>query len=901
MDSRLQQFWNKLSPPWIIRPASVIHETAATVPQPTADYSVSRALIVTLRFQGISIPIRDGVSLELRLPHLLLLERLARQVDPSVERAIEQVGEQTSLPRKRMEEFVAQLRDYGLLLDSPAPMISDPSVRPDRTSAASDVVAFDSDIRLAAASPLPLRLTAAGFECIDHDGGNIMTLSGRELAAIEAFTKTKTAGEVFKAQTKQLGKLAYTKEAFDELLLRLVRNELLAPVSKAGHLGRENTAVRSLVAGQMRFRGVTNRLFNDEIEGGVCRGKIRIASFDTQSEPIPLATGMVYAYAQAYKDGLLNQYFHFSPQAAFDQQREQLLEDGIAVTLFSNYLWSHNENLKVSRRVKELSPNSVTIHGGPDTPKYANDVDTYFRVNEHVDIAIHGEGEITFAEVLEAIKGNLTDANGLDASALYDVPGITFRDGEQIVRTGDRSRISDLDDIPSPFLNGLFDYYGEAKASVAIIETNRGCPFGCTFCDWGSATASKIRRFSLDRVYAEMEWCARNSIPRIIFADANFGMLERDVDIARKAVELKQQYGYPQLIGTNYAKNNTKYLQQIVKIFIDSGILAEGLLSLQSMDANTLDVIDRSNIKLEKYDEIAREFRAAKLPLFIDLMLGLPGSTLESFRNDLQGAIDREVTAKVFQTELLVNSPMNEPGYRNKHAIETAVPLHSVIEDDDERKNERAYVIASSSFTREHYNQMLALRSVFTLCENYGVLRQVSRYVRQEAGIEEVDFYDRVSAESSSQRERWPAISGAFKLAPVLGVPPVSWHYFIEEIRDFVVTHFGIANDSALDTVLQVQHALLPARSRNLPLNLQLAHDYSAWHSAILAAKDGGQRDWPSHVPRLGEFDAAAFVVEDPREVCTRGIGYRIEAAFHGDWELESPVSRAMPGEHSVA
>ena len=71
------------------------------------------------------------------------------------------------------------------------------------------------------------------------------------------------------------------------------------------------------------------------------------------------------------------------------------------------------------------------------------------------------------------------------------------------------------------------------------------------------------------------------------------------------------------------------------------------------MDETTLKTIRRSNIKLEKYDELSREFRAAELPLFVDLMIGLPGRPQASFRDDLQGCIDREVTAKIYPTELL--------------------------------------------------------------------------------------------------------------------------------------------------------------------------------------------------------------------------------------------------------
>ena len=889
---------------------------STTTTSESVPYSLSRALIVTVRYQGIAIPVSGGESIELELPELLLLERLAAQLDSSVELAIEQVQQQLQapesyvppentppLPERCLITFVEQLRKHRLLLDSPEvkkqpalPSANGPAQKRQQVA-----LRLKERPTLAIATPLPLQPTREGFTSIDHNGHPLIALSARALVATQTFALGKNRGQVLYRQLRDLYHLAYTVEEFDALLQELANCELIAPVEKVGQQGRENITIRTAMSQQMRFRGLTNTIFAKEIEDRVCEEKIRVVSFDNKTDPLPLPLGMIYAYAKEYKNGLLNKHYHFSPQAAFEPQQEDLLKDGIAIITFSNYIWSHPSNLNTSKRAKALSPNSITIHGGPDSPKYADDVDTYFRANPHVDIVIHGEGEITFAEVLEAISGHLNEEDGLDVSVLKDVPGISYRNGDRVVRTGSRDRIGDLDEIPSPFLTGLYDIYGEAKSFIAIIETNRGCPFGCTFCDWGSATASKIRKFSLERVYAELEWVAKNEIPRLIIADANFGMIKRDVDIAKKVVELKNKYGYPKLVGTNYAKNNTRYLQEIVNIFIESEIFSYGLLSLQTMDTNTLEVIDRSNIKTEKYDELAREFRAAGLPLFIDLMMGLPGSTLESFRADLQGAIDREVTAKVFQTELLVNSPMNEPGYRKENAIETIVPLQSLSDDDADRERESAYVIASSTFTRDDYNEMLAIRSVFALCENYGVLRQISRFVRQEADIEEIDFYTLVATEASKEQERWPAITGAFKLAPALGVPPVTWHYFIEEVHQFIVTTMNLPDNAALDTVLKVQHALLPARGRHFPIELQLAHDYGAWHAAIVNSKDNGNhRDWPRHVPPLSSFGPATFLIEDPNDVCRQGVGYQIEEAFNGDWELESPVRRAMPGEHLI-
>src|SRR4029079_11389558 len=106
-------------------------------------------------------------------------------------------------------------------------------------------------------------------------------------------------------------------------------------------------------------------------------------------------------------------------------------------------------------------------------------------------------------------------------------------------------------------------------------------------------------------------------------ADANFGIFARDVEIARKIVELKKQYGYPKTWESSYAKNTVKHLREIIEILSEGGVLSTGTLSLQSLDQDTLDTIRRSNISVEKYEDLAVEFGHHDLPLVMELMMGL--------------------------------------------------------------------------------------------------------------------------------------------------------------------------------------------------------------------------------------------------------------------------------------
>jgi hypothetical protein len=197
---------------------------------------------------------------------------------------------------------------------------------------------------------------------------------------------------------------------------------------------------------------------------------------------------------------------------------------------------------------------------------------------------------------------------------------------------------------------------------------------------------------------------------------------------------------------------------------------------------------------------------------------------------------------------------------------------------------------------------MSKLREIYIMCENHGLLRQISRFVRQETHIREVDFYEMLWVGSSEDRDRWPAMSFTFETGPSFMIPPVSWKLLIDELHRYVVEVLGMEDDAALRTALDVQLALLPSRNRRFPQVLELAHDFGAWHARMIEAKDEGHLfDWPDVVPRLREFPPAAFPVDDPNEVCVHNVGYHVEGDIYSDWELRSPVSRSTPATHLVS
>lgn len=598
-----------------------------------------------------------------------------------------------------------------------------------------------------------------------------------------------------------------------------------------------------------------------------------------------LGLGLIVAHARVADGGALNTIFDLR-KASIEAgpMLDELRRTGRpAVVLFSDYMWSVTHNLAVSAEVKELSPDSVTIHGGPHAPSYPGDAETFLERHPEVDVLVRGEGEATIAELL-AVLGS-SPAETLRDGRLRDVAGLTYRqpgaDGIVVVRTADRARTADIECFPSPYLTGEFSEIDPARWRSATVETNRGCPYGCTFCDWGQATLARIRQFPLDRVFAELEWIAARGISEVFLSDANFGIYARDVEIAQRIADLHARYGAPRQVICSFAKNTVKYTTEIVRIWVEAGICAEGSVALQTTDPATLENVARTNIKIEKYDALAEEFRRHRLPIVTDLLMGLPGATVESFKADLQRCLDHDVTPRMMETVVLPNSPMNDPAYRERFSIET---------DDAD------IVVATSSYTRTDFDEMKRLRLLFRAFEHFGLLRHLFRWLQIEHGVRALDLIHEIDRAIIADPSRYPLLTWVGRYFDLVTVPPGGWPPFYDEVADLLGDRYGLSGDPGMLTVLRLQAFLMPRRGRRFPERLTLDHDYVSWLEHHRNGRAGR---------RLAEFGPAEVAVDDPIGVCEgrlvrNGFSIRREEACDNpfwvlnDWELDSVLARPM-------
>ena len=600
---------------------------------------------------------------------------------------------------------------------------------------------------------------------------------------------------------------------------------------------------------------------------------------------------MLASFLRVYKNGSLQDTFDIKPLVLGglgEHTLQAIYQDVVStsnpVCLFSSYVWNHKLNLQVAAEIKRRFPGSLIIFGGPEVPKYEGDTEDFLRQNSFIDIAVLGEGEASCADVLAA----LAKQPQRNLAVLEDINGIVFNIARTITRTPARDRIRDINQLPSPYLSGEFgDWFHDFPNP--ILETNRGCPYGCTYCDWGSATLEKVTRFSPERVIAEIEFLASRRSNSIFIADANFGMLEQDIEISKALVEVSKRTGYPKKLNTNFAKNGGRRLMAVIKILHEGGLLPTGIIALQTTDDVVLKAIRRDNIKTTTYETMMEYFNSENIPIATDLMIGLPGQTVDSMAKDLQYWFDWKVSANGNFTSMMPNAPMAEKDYVREHMI--------VTDKDD-------MVASTTSFSLADMSYMRHLFMVYQFHVRLGILKYFLYFLQLEHNVMAIEFlrtwldtvknkdtrmpisirlYEEVFAMESRSGD-WALMSWGEEAAFFFADIPA----YYEEIFAFTHSEFGIKiSPSVAETLSRTQSAVTPCMGRSYPFQVELGHDVLAYFEQLKQA--ASLRKLDTEITPLADFSPGKLLVR-PKIKFKKSIQFKMISGHIDDWELPSPL-----------
>lgn len=433
---------------------------------------------------------------------------------------------------------------------------------------------------------------------------------------------------------------------------------------------------------------------------------------------IPYSVGCIWSYAAAHDE--INQNFELCDLIF---QREPITEllhrlDNPAVCGFSCYMWNEQWCLQAAKAIKHTWPQCVIVFGGPQA--HENYIDRF----DFVDSVILGEGEESFLHLLQNMHTNTQQK-------IYD-----------------RQRIQNLS-IPSPYLTGVFDKIIANNPDIQwsmVWETNRGCPFACTFCDWGSATNSKVKQFDMHRLEQEIEWIIANPIYAMYLADANFGVFkERDLIIARM-LKGAQQRGTLESVNVQFAKNSNEHVYEIGKVF---GDLVYGItMDLQSTNLDTLDAIKRRNLDSNNTKELLSLAEKYQIKTYTSLILGLPLETVDSWRQGLANIVDmgHHNNVVIWFAQMFPNSEMSQPDYKLRYGIQTVTAQDYMSQSDTEEQEKITEKIElinqTSTMTTEQMVDCYMYSWMYLQFHFTGYSQIHARYCRHLHNISYQQFYD---------------------------------------------------------------------------------------------------------------------------------------------------------------
>lgn len=191
--------------------------------------------------------------------------------------------------------------------------------------------------------------------------------------------------------------------------------------------------------------------------------------------------------------------------------------------------------LKTAKLVKRISNNIKIVLGGPHVYIYPEETISL----KEIDFLVLGEGEITFAELMDNIN---------DVEKLKNINGLVFKYNGKIINTGLREFITSLDEIPHPARHLVpYKKYSSLLAKrqpITTMITSRGCPYNCSFCA-RPHLGKRFRAHSPKNVIHEMQECINLGINEFLIYDDTFSIdRQRVLDICDEIINKKLDIGW---------------------------------------------------------------------------------------------------------------------------------------------------------------------------------------------------------------------------------------------------------------------------------------------------------------------------------------------------------------------
>lgn len=444
--------------------------------------------------------------------------------------------------------------------------------------------------------------------------------------------------------------------------------------------------------------------------------------------------------------------------------KQILLEAQPDIFAISLYVWNYKASHKIAKWVKETWPKCIVITGGPH--QYFKHDMSWFQEHPYIDASLPGEcyGELCFQEILDNYHNGQVEWNNITdirfpvgkARLIGTSPLTMSRENKKLYNYNWAAAAEQLDELKK------FEKYKQERFPnsklLGMVETTRGCPYGCTYCDWGGGINTSVIKKDVDIVKQDIAAFANFHLHLLYICDANFGIFgERDLEIIKyiaskrmiSGMSFKVWYG-----GFAKTENKLDYVQKIVEVDLNNQLSQgnEVKLSIQTLDPEVLKNIDRVNIPYEKQLAVFEPIAVnKKIPFYGEIILGLPGMNLDKFYYEMNVFGSTYFSIQWYGWLLMPETPAYARDYREKFKLQTVIKNNGWFLDEYESQYEM--VISSSTYTSQEYMQMILSSSMYNLLVQGGYYKNTIEWIKNNHNLKFGDLIRSIYEEFFLQNE----------------------------------------------------------------------------------------------------------------------------------------------------
>ena len=371
--------------------------------------------------------------------------------------------------------------------------------------------------------------------------------------------------------------------------------------------------------------------------------KIVLTTLNSRYTHTAIALRYLYANMQELQDETLIQEFTINEN--IQSIAEQILEQQPSIIGISVYIWNASEVHQLLEILKKISPECTIVLGGPEASHLPHRVDL-----SKADYIIQGEGDVAFYKLCRGI---------------FDGTAPT----EQVIAPV----MANLKEIKLPY-----DYYSDSDVAnrYIYVEASRGCPFLCEFCL--SAIDEKVRNFDIDTLLVEFEKLWQRGARNFKFIDRTFNLNMKFANALLDFFLAKEPpyFAHFEVVPDHFPES----LKSRIARFPAGALQLE--VGIQTLDPVIADNINRP-LKIEKIKEnLAYLENETKAHMHVDLIIGLPGETLEGFGrnlNELAALTSCEIQIGILKH--LSGTTMSRHD-RDSGMIYSDVPPYDILQND---------------------------------------------------------------------------------------------------------------------------------------------------------------------------------------------------------------------------